>query len=89
MKKIVVGLLFVCTLVIGYFTYNAVCDNKHVKDKIGILSENIIKNEQDKEAYESKKKELDEIKEKNKDKASKYDEVDAWNQEIIKCLSLL
>lgn len=86
MKKIVVGLLCLCVFVMGYFAYNAVCDNKHVKNKIGILQENIEKNEKDRELYESKKKELDELKEKNKDKASKYDEVEEWNQEIIKYL---
>lgn len=86
MKKIVVGLLCLCAFVVGYFTYNAVCDNKHIKNKISILSENILKNEQEKEIYDSKKRELEEIKEKNKDKSSKYDEVDAWNQEIIKYL---
>lgn len=86
MKKIVVGLLCLCVFVMGYFAYNAVCDNKHVKNKIGILQENIEKNENDRELYESKKKELDELKEKNKDKASKYDEVEEWNQEIIKYL---
>ena len=86
MKKIVVGLLCLCAFVVGYFTYNAVCDNKHIKNKISILSENILKNEQEKEIYDSKKRELEEIKEKNKDKSSKYDEVEAWNQEIIKYL---
>ena len=86
MKKIVVGLLCLCVFVMGYFVYNAVCDNKHVKNKIGILQENIEKNENDRELYESKKKELDELKEKNKAKASKYDEVEEWNQEIIKYL---
>ena len=86
MRKIVVGVLIVGVLIMGYFTYNVICDNKHVKDKIGILNNNIIENEKSKEIYESRKNELDEIKEKNKEKASKYDEVEAWNQEIIKYL---
>lgn len=86
MKKIVVGLLCLCVFAVGYFTYNVVSDNKHIKNKISILSENILKNEQEKEIYDSKKRELEEIKEKNKDKSSKYDEVEAWNQEIIKYL---
>lgn len=86
MKKLVIGILFLGVLVMGYFTYNAVCDNKNIKDKINILSDNISKSEQEKEVYDSKIKELDEIKEKNKDKASKYDEVEAWNQEIIRYL---
>ncbi len=86
MKKVIVGILFLGVLVSGYFTYNVMCDNKQVKDKISILSDNILKNEEEKERYESKLKELNEIKEANKDKSSKYDEVDAWNQEIIKYL---
>lgn len=86
MKKVIVGILFLGVLVSGYFTYNSMCDNKHVKDKISILSDNILKNEEEKERYESKLKELNEIKEANKDKSSKYDEVNAWNQEIIKYL---
>lgn len=86
MKKLVVGILFLCVLVMGYLAYNAVYDNKHIKDKISVLSNNILKNEQEKEIYVSKKKELDEIKEKKGSKASKYDEVEEWNQEIIKYL---
>lgn len=86
MKKLVIFVLSLFVVCMGYFTYNAVCDNKHVKNKISILSENVLKNEKDKEIYESKKKELDEIKKINKDKASKYDEVEAWNQEIINYL---
>ena len=89
MKKVIVGLLFIGVLVMGYFTYNVVCDNRHIKDKINVLSESIKTNEQEKNIYESKKKQLDEIKESNKDKSSKYDEVDAWNQEIIKYLDQL
>ncbi len=86
MKKLVIGILFLGVLVMGYFTYNAVCDNKHVKNKINILSDNILKSNQEKEVYDSKMKELDEIKEKNGDKAIKYEEVEAWNQEIIEYL---
>lgn len=86
MRKVIVGILFIGVLVSGYFAYNAICDNEHVKNKISIISDNILKNEEEKEKYESKLKELEEIKESNKDKSSKYDEVDKWNQEIIKYL---
>lgn len=86
MKKVIIGILLIGVLVSGYFTYNVMCDNAHVKNKISIISDNILKNEEEKEKYESKLKELEEIKESNKDKSSKYDEVDKWNQEIIKYL---
>ena len=56
MKKVIVGLLFIGVLVMGYFTYNVVCDNRHIKDKINVLSESIKTNEQEKNIYESKKK---------------------------------
>lgn len=86
MKKLVIIVLFCLVIGIGYFTYNAMCDNKHVKNKINIFKENISQNEKDKEVYEAKLKELEEVKELNHDKAVKYDEVESWNQEVIKYL---
>lgn len=86
MRKLVIIVLSCLVVGIGYFTYNAMCDNKHVKNKINILSEEVLKNEKEKELYESKVQELEEIKEINKEKSIKYDEVEAWNQEVIKYL---
>ena len=86
MRKLVIIVLSCLVVGIGYFTYNAMCDNKHVKYKINILSEEVLKNEKEKELYESKVQELEEIKEINKEKSIKYDEVEAWNQEVIKYL---
>ena len=86
MKKIIVGILSIIVLVMGYLVYDVLADNQRLKSEISDRSDLILKNENDKEEYEIKKKELDEIKERNGDKASKYDEVEAWNQEIIKYL---
>lgn len=86
MKKLVIIVLFCLVIGIGYFTYNAMCHNKHVKDKINLFNEEVLKNEKEKELYESKVQELEEIKENNKEKSIKYDEVEAWNQEVIKYL---
>lgn len=86
MKKVVVGILFVIVLVMSYLVYNVLCDNQRLKSRISYRSDLILKNENDKELYESKQKELEIIKENNKDKASKYDEVNSWNQEIVKYL---
>ena len=86
MKKLVFFVL--CSLVgfMGYFTYNAFCDNLHLKNKFSLLSDSILENEKQKEEYLLHKKELDELREANGDKVSKYEEVEAWNQEIIKYL---
>ena len=86
MRKIVVVILSIFVFVMGYLVYDVLTLNQRLKSEISDRSDLIYQNEIDKEAYELKKKELDEIKEKNKDKASKYDEVEAWNQEIIKYL---
>lgn len=86
MKKLVIFVLSCLVVGIGYFTYNAICDNKHVKDKINMLSEEVLKNEKEKELYEAKVQELEEIKENNKEKSIKYDEVESWNQEVVKYL---
>lgn len=86
MKKVIVGILCLVALGLGYFVYGEFTENQNLKEKISDKSDLILKNDKEKEAYESKKSELDVIKESNKDKASKYDEVEAWNQEIIKYL---
>ncbi len=86
MKKVIVGILCLVALGLGYFVYGEFTENQNLKEKISDKSDLILKNDKEKEAYESKKSELDTIKERNKDKASKYDEVEAWNQEIIKYL---
>lgn len=86
MKKVIVGILCLVALGLGYFVYGEFTENQNLKEKISDKSDLILKNDKEKEAYESKKSELDAIKESNKDKASKYDEVEAWNQEIIKYL---
>lgn len=86
MKKVIVVILCVFVLVMGYFVFDVVKENDSLKSKISEKSNLIYQNENDKELYESKEKELNDIKEKNKEKSSKYDEVEAWNQEIIKYL---
>ena len=46
------------------------------------MEEIVKKNELDAVIYNEKSEELGELKEKNKDKISKYEEVEKWNQEI-------
>ena len=83
MKKVIVIILCVFILVMGYLVFDVIKENDSLKSKISEKSNLIYQNENDKELYE---KELNDIKEKNKEKSSKYDEVEAWNQEIIKYL---
>lgn len=86
MKKVVVGILCVVVFGMSYLVYDVLSDNQRLRTEISNRSEIILENENDKELYESKQKELKIIKENNKEKASKYDEVNSWNQEIIKYL---
>lgn len=86
MKKVIVIILCVFVLVMGYLVLDVIKENDSLKSKISEKSNLIYQNENDKELFESMEKELNDIKEKNKEKSSKYDEVEAWNQEIIKYL---
>lgn len=86
MKKVIVIILCVFVLVMGYLVFDVIKENDSLKSRISEKSNLIYQNENDKELYESKEKELNDIKGKNKEKSSKYDEVEAWNQEIIKYL---
>lgn len=57
-------------------------ENVSLKNKYNEIQERAKQNEIDRENYVSKKKELEELKLKNKDKILKYEEVKKWNQEI-------
>lgn len=85
MKKVLVVLCFI-VLIIGCLVCNEIIKNNQIKNKISDRSSLIYQNTKDKEIYESKKRNLEELKENNKEKTSKYYEVEAWNQEIIKYL---
>ena len=86
MKKVVI--IFLCIFVLGmvYLVYDVIKENNILKLKIIDRSELIKQNENDKKIFESKAKELESIRENNKDKVSRYDEVETWNQEIIRYL---
>lgn len=57
-------------------------ENFILKNKFFEVEEKVKQNEIDRENYSNKEKELEELKEKNKDKVLKYEEVEKWNQEI-------
>lgn len=86
MKKIIILVFCIVACILGCLVYNELRVNASIKNKISEKNHLIYQNEQDKEIYDLRKTQLDEIKENNKDKVSKYDEVEAWNQEIIKYL---
>ena len=56
--------------------------NTQLKNKLNSISEVVIKNENDRDLYFEKEKELEDLKESNKDKILKYDEVKKWNEEV-------
>lgn len=57
--------------------------------ELNCVNESIRKSEIDRDLYFKKEKELNELKEKNKDKILKYEEVKKWNEEIIQYLDQL
>lgn len=68
--------------VMGYFLVDFKNKNINLKKKYNEMEEIVKKNELDAVIYNEKSEELGELKEKNKDKISKYEEVEKWNQEI-------
>lgn len=85
-KYLFIGLLFVILGVSVYFLVCVFNKNIELNKKYNEVNDSIKQNEIDKELYLSKKKELDELKEENKDKVLKYEEVVGWNEEIVKYL---
>ena len=75
-------LLFIVLCFLSYILIDLKNKNVSLKKKYDEMSEIVRQNELDKEAYFEKEQELEELKEKNKDKVSKYEEVEQWNQEI-------
>ena len=74
--------------VMGYFLVDFKNKNINLKKKYNEMEEIVKKNELDAVIYNEKSEELGELKEKNKDKISKYEEVEKWNQEIKDYLAL-
>ena len=81
-RVLIVSLLVVMLCVMGYFLVDFKNKNINLKKKYNEMEEIVKKNELDAVIYNEKSEELGELKEKNKDKISKYEEVKKWNQEI-------
>ena len=83
--KIRYFIIFVLVLILGFSIYllvNFKSKNDDLKLQYDALNSVLRQNEIDKEEYESKTLELEELKESNKDNVIKYEEVEKWNQEI-------
>lgn len=81
-RVLIVSLLVFMLCVMGYFLVDFKNKNINLKKKYNEMEEIVKKNELDAVIYNEKSEELGELKEKNKDKISKYEEVEKWNQEI-------
>ena len=84
--KIRYFIIFVLVLILGFSIYllvNFKSKNDNLKLQYDALNSVLRQNEIDKEEYESKTLELEELKESNKDNVIKYEEVEKWNQEIM------
>lgn len=81
-RVLVISLLVIIICFLGYFLFDLKNKNTDLKKRYSEMEEIIKKNESDAGIYNEKTEELSELKEKNKDKISKYEEVEKWNQEI-------
>lgn len=81
-RALVISLLVIILCVMGYFLVDLKNRNVKLQKKYDELKNIVAQNELDKEAYFEKEKELEDLKEKNRDKIVKYEEVEKWNQEI-------
>ncbi len=81
-KYLIIGLLVVIICVMGYFLIDLKSKNIDLKNEYSEMEEVVKKNELDEKIYFEKEEKLNELKEKNKDKIVKYEEVEKWNQEI-------
>ena len=84
MKKIVVVILLLIFASCLYLIYDVKQTNNYLKGSLESAKNQALEAESKKNIYEFKQKELDELK--NDSKVLKYNEVDAWNQEIVKYL---
>lgn len=78
----IVGVLLILLFVSIYMFVGSFNINKELKKKYDESLEIVKQEEINKDNYEKKVNELQNLKEKNKDKISKYDEVVKWNEEI-------
>ena len=84
MKKIVVLVLLLILSGCFYLLYDVKQTNNYLKGSLENSKNQALEAESKKTVYESKQKELDELKKDSR--VLKYNEVEAWNQEIVKYL---
>ena len=81
----IVGLFIILCFSV-YLFINSYEKNVRLREQLRIVNESVVKSENDRNLYFKKENELNDLKEKNRDKISKYEEVKKWNEEIIQYL---
>lgn len=85
-KGFIICLLVVVLFFLGYFLLDMKGRNLSLNKKYVELNEIVKQNEIDRDYYFQKQDELDKLKEENKDKITKYEKVEKWNNEIVSYL---
>ena len=85
-KGFIICLLGVLLFFLGYFLLDMKGRNLSLNKKYVELNEIVKQNEIDRDCYFQKQDELDKLKEENKDKITKYEKVEKWNNEIVSYL---
>lgn len=86
MKKVVIVILFVIFIGELYVFVDNQNKNSKLENEISKTEELIVNEESKQEENNKKKKKLELLKEENKDLIEKYEEVEAWNEEIVNYL---
>lgn len=86
MKKVVIVILFVIFIGELYVFVDNQNKNSKLENEISKTEELIVNEESKQEENNKKKKKLESLKEEKKDLIEKYEEVEAWNEEIVNYL---
>ena len=84
MKKVIIIMLFIILIGGTYFTYDLYNKNINLKEDIKNYEEQAIINQ---EEYREKKQELELLKEENKSKIKRLEDIKVWNEEVVNHLN--
>ena len=83
MKKIICLLLFIGLIFLSYLLINTYNSNKKLKEDIEKYELKLVDNQKE---YNEKKQLLESLKEEKKDKVQRLEDLEVWNQEVVKYL---
>ena len=77
MKKLLLVMLFISIAISSMILCNSINEKKNINNRINKIDAEASSKK------DEKTNELNKLKEENKDKINRYEEVEKWNQEIL------